>query len=121
MAAPRRGYPGGGGDDVAMGHGVFPSDQPGDSAPATWPASQRAAAAGPTLCGVVVGYLIITDSSTERTLCMHDATPGSWVVSRDGYRKQMAFFPYSLLTTLSTSIKSHENALLNFDTRVQDR
>ena len=69
----------------------------------------------------MLGYLIITDSSTERTLCMHDATPGSWVVSRDGYRKQMAFFPYSLLTTLSTSIKSHENALLNFDTRVQDR
>ena len=33
----------------------------------------------------MLGYLIITDSSTERTLCMHDATPG--FVSRDGYRK----------------------------------
>ena len=33
----------------------------------------------------MLGYLIVTDSSTERTLCMHDATPG--FVSRDRYRK----------------------------------
>ena len=53
----RRGYPGPAAEAMmppwAMGHGVFPSDQPGDSAPATWPATQRAAAAGPTLCGDV--------------------------------------------------------------------